>query len=372
MIDGGRVPPADTVIHVETLLPSHSYSYYLTRLSGSGALEARDTLIFTTMDTTGNNFTWQFDTLAGQGGASYLSDIAVIDDSTAYAVGDLFVYDSVGQVQPTEYNLVKWNGTKWTLQNIEFDNNGRIAEASLSTIFSCNSNDIWVGGSDALHWDGKSWGQTLLTAGSFNGRITRFWGTSFTDVYAVGTNGAIAHLLRGWQSIGSGTTMDFADLWGTTDSSTGVQTVYAIASAGISGGTNLLLQLSNVSAAAVSDSGLQGNVDGIWFPKNGYAYVVGGGIYRKFGIGSTQPWTPVNLGFAPDSSFKIRGQNINDIFVAGSNGMILHFNGVSWTNFKPVTGLAGGAYYSVAIDNNLVVAVGLLNQQAIIAIGRRQ
>ena len=65
--------------------------------------------------------------------------------------------------------------------------------------------------------------------------------------------------------------------------------------------------------------------------------------------------------------YKIRGNDMNDIFVCGAYGEVLHFNGVSWKSYIDQTGY-DGYYNSVAFKNNLVIAVGAHAQ---IAVGKR-
>jgi hypothetical protein len=70
-------------------------------------------------------------------------------------------------------------------------------------------------------------------------------------------------------------------------------------------------------------------------------------------------------------SEKIRGTCSNDIFIVGHQGEIVHYNGSSWMNYSPQTGLGYGFYHSVAFKEDIVVAVGQNYNQALIAVGKR-
>jgi hypothetical protein len=63
-------------------------------------------------DTTSHN--WTFETfLLGGAASSVLYDVAIVNDSTAMGVGELYLQDSSGQADPNACNLVKWDGQNW-------------------------------------------------------------------------------------------------------------------------------------------------------------------------------------------------------------------------------------------------------------------
>jgi hypothetical protein len=51
-------------------------------------------------DTTSHNFTWHIDTLGNFGSSSSFNDVAIINDSLAYAVGEIFFARQHGQDRP--------------------------------------------------------------------------------------------------------------------------------------------------------------------------------------------------------------------------------------------------------------------------------
>ena len=68
----------------------------------------------------------------------------------------------------------------------------------------------------------------------------------------------------------------------------------------------------------------------------------------------------------------IRGNAINDVFACGAFGDMLHYNGISWISYRQQIGFQSGSYGNIMVTNNLVIAVGVKNQQAVITIGKRQ
>ena len=159
-------------------------------------------------DTTSHDFTWQTDTIGAQG---VFYDVAIINDTLAYAVGEIFLRDSTGQIDPQLYNVAVWNGTDWILS--------RATNVPLRAVFAFAENDIWAGSSAPYHWNGTNWTGYNVT-GIFGGNINKIWGSSSSDVYIVGTNGSIAHFNgSSWQKVESGErnpNFRFTDVWGST------------------------------------------------------------------------------------------------------------------------------------------------------------
>jgi hypothetical protein len=66
-----------------------------------------------TADTTSHNYTWQLELLGNGAGSGVFYDVAIINDTLAYAVGELYMKDSLGQDDPHAYNVARWNGRQW-------------------------------------------------------------------------------------------------------------------------------------------------------------------------------------------------------------------------------------------------------------------
>ena len=122
----------------------------------------------------------------------------------------------------------------------------------------------------------------------------------------------------------------------------------------------------------INCSGLSWSIVGVWFVTDEEYYIVGDGIGQKHSLQDTSPWTVYpTAALAKYYSESIRGNAINDIIIVGAYGDILHYNGSTWKDYSDQTSLANGAFTSVAMKGNLVIAVGGNGPQAVITMGRR-
>ena len=69
---------------------------------------------------------------------------------------------------------------------------------------------------------------------------------------------------------------------------------------------------------------------------------------------------------------KVRGNDLNDIFIVGNDGKIAHWNGSSWKTFFNIN----GSFLSLDVKNDIIVAGGNLQfgfvvGNPIVVIGRR-
>jgi hypothetical protein len=82
------------------------------------------------------------------------------------------------------------------------------------------------GGSTILHWKGSAW--SASSSGTSN-RLDGVWGSSASDVWAVGTAGTILHWNgSAWSASSSGTSDSFGSIWGN-----GASDVWAVAGGAI-------------------------------------------------------------------------------------------------------------------------------------------
>ena len=132
-------------------------------------------------DTTSHNFTFQTFTFGG-GGGSQLYDVAIINDTLAYAVGSIYLNDSTGQYDPLPYNLAVWDGTKWDLKKVTVNFRGNTITPPLYGIFAFSSNQIWLVGDIAIYGDGTNWStyDIRLLTGYDLLDVTKCWGSSFS------------------------------------------------------------------------------------------------------------------------------------------------------------------------------------------------
>jgi hypothetical protein len=192
-------------------------------------------------------------------------------------------------------------------------------------------------------------------------------------MYFVGRAGNIIRYANAtWQSVSSGTTLTLQDIWGSVNPATGQTEILAVASDPYTSYDRRILKIAGTTVSTLSDSGITRALSGVWFaPSRGY-FVSGGGFYGKPSLGDAQ-WVNGLQGSGLMIQYldAVRGNAVNDIFAAGANGDLLHFNGSTWHNFRDQTGLSYGEYYAIAVKGDLVMAVGEDIGRAVVALGRR-
>ena len=328
-------------------------------------------------DTTSHNFTFTTYTLGDDGASSTLYDVAIINDTLAYAVGEIYLKDATGQIDQTPYCLAKWNGSTWQLKrlyykNKDFQGNEYIAALrDIRGVFAFSATDVWLTPGSVFHWNGQDslteFSFSRLTLPDPNATVFKLWGENSNNLYGVGNAGTIVFYNgSSWQKIESGTTLDIRDVWGDGNE------ILALASHGFSPPAGkCLMRIIGTTVEAVSDSGLPPMLSGIWFASGKHYYVVGDGMFEKVDVSSIDPWIGFHTGLTTYYTNAIRGTASNDIVVVGAYGEVLHFNGSTWKSFRAQTALSFGSYSGVALKSNLFMAVGGLNDKGVVIVGRR-
>lgn len=328
-------------------------------------------------DTTSHNFVFQIDTL-GDGNSSVLNDVFIIDENNILTVGEIYFKDASGQFNAPPYNIARWDGQKWNLIRVptRIWNTNTFITAPLKTIIAFGANDIWVTtGGQVIRYNGQDWGQWQFLFSDLNdntfGGINKFWGISNSQLWGGGNKGNIFYYNgSNWQKLASSTTVDIQDLWGAVDSKTGQSTILAVASF-INYGRGLdLLQIQGTVVSKLDTVGLRIAQSSIWFTPGESFYIVGDGLFSKSKLTDVR-W---QLDGTQPSIYKrrIRGNAWNDVFVVGDFGLISHYNGMTWRHYlgKEISTFFG-LWSSVAINGNMLVAVGEIDDRAIVLRGRR-
>ena len=368
LVFSGQPLRGDTTVSDTGLAPAHQYDYKAYRLSDSRHTDSTTLLTLRTLDTTSHNFTFQIDTL-GDGSSSVLYDVAIINDTLAYAVGEIYLRDSLGNWDPNAYNLAKWNGQHWELMRMQFYTICGQASRTpypAKAIFAFSSNDIWIAmdGDQVARWNGTT--QTATTCLPTSFAINKLWGENSNSVYAVGEGGNIMHYSSGtWQRVESGTTLPIWDIFGATNSRTGEYEIICVASNHSFPEGRKLLRIKGSSVVALPDSGLPWSIDAIWHVPGRKYIVVGDSVWNVNCLGSI--WTSIR-GLPNLYTTSIAGSALNDIIIGGAFWNLLHFNGIAWRSYFPfISGALGG----VAIKGNLVIASGYIGNRAVVLQGRR-
>lgn len=354
----------DTLIVDDNLLPNHFYNYTITLVDKALKRSANTT----TMDTTSHNWAWELQSF-GDGGGSTFYDVAIINDTLAYAVGEIYKKDSSGNYQNPPYNVAKWDGKKWELMSVLFDYNGQKLWSSIHSVFAFSANDIWFGG--AIHWNGFEF-ETKPVDISFPSHVNKMWGTAEGELYMVGNDGLIARRSTNgnWQKLNSGTDLHIYDIYGAKNNITNGYEIYAVASHAAHSSDRKILKIDGTKISDVSSHPILYSLSSIWFVPNKYYYAVGDGIYYSHSP-ELQTWRGGPNNITTFYSTRVRGNNSNDFFIVGAFGDVLHFNGATWKNYRSITGLSNGSYTSVAVTNKLSIIVGGVNADAVITLGKR-
>ncbi|MCK9426397.1 MAG: glucosyl transferase [Ignavibacteriaceae bacterium] len=353
---------SDTVLCVDSLLPNQSYKIKAV-FAANNQQQTTNEVIAKTMDTTTHNFTWQTFTF-GEHSSSTLYDVAIIDENNIWAVGEIYMKDSLGNTDPHAFNAVHWDGNTWELKRIMFYTicgQTSLTAYPAKSIYAFSEKDIWIAmdGDQVARINGTSQISTQCSPWSFS--INKIWGTSSSDLYAVGNGGNIAHYNgTSWKKIESGTTSIINDVWGIEDK-VGNSILYCPVSSFFEPGDKKILRITNNKV----DSFLW-NKDvrlySAWTAKENFLFVCGEGAFEnKFGY-----WNQITLPAVGMNS--VRGNNINDIFIIGDYGFISHFNGVNW---KVMSSPNDKGYSKVNVKEDVVVICGQNQGRGIIEIGKR-
>lgn len=176
------------------------------------------------------------------------------------------------------------------------------------------------------------------------------WGTSMTNLYAVGRSGSLAHFDgAAWEALNQESLVNLNDIWSTPS------TAIAI-------GTDGTILRQNGSNWAEESLGSNYELSGVW-ETDGLAVAVG--RYAPNSIDWRQSilmnagggWADVGPIGNAHRLFDVWGSHATDIYAVGWAGEILHYDGLSWA---VVDAGSGDAAYlkSVSGTSGNVIAVG--------------
>jgi hypothetical protein len=376
----------DTIVVDRNLLPTHTYTYK-TRVLATGVTS--DGVKATTMDTTSNNFTFEIDTLSTSiTNPGMLVDVAIINDTLAYAVGNIAAIDSTGASKL--YNVAIWNGVKWELKSFLSDTRilypGSIGDtvtfAQGSAIFAFNENDIWIAAGCMFHFDGSGWAQMQA---SYAGIQCRLWGTSSSQMWCVEAQGKIIyHTGNDWQQVQSGTTMWLSDIYGANGK-------VLVAGSNDEYAQGIILNLNGSTCTTVEESDLitsdqlfkpklYGEIATVWIDEKNAIYAGGNLLFwNKFNQWDYVRSLPENYLGGNQNVFyrgfigRIRGNASNDLWIGGDRNTLRHFNGATWTQVGlPYDPNSAIAWPGLAVRGNLCIATGENGRLAIAVVIRRK
>jgi uncharacterized protein YjdB len=180
-------------------------------------------------------------------------------------------------------------------------------------IWGTSATDIYAVGDfpEIRHYDGTSWDPM---GGTFGGAM---WGTSATDIYFMGWTGTVLHYDgTSWSPMESGTGSTLNSVWGASP-----HDVYAVGDAGA------IIRYDGTSWSDMA-SGTFEDLTGVWGMSATDVYAVGGSGTILHYDGTS--WSAVASGTSADFT-AIWGTSATDIFAVGQwPDIILRYNGTSW------------------------------------------
>jgi hypothetical protein len=186
----------------------------------------------------GNTNIWRYDGLQWQSTPRESELYGAIWGSSAH---DVFV-GGVADVVPENPLIVHYDGTQWSYTGPGF------YPGTVYDIAGSSATDVWAVGiqdappdappefdyqtSEVIRYDGSTWHKSLeipLKGGPNDFAMNAVWSNAPNDVFAVGSRGRILHFDgTAWSPMTSPTSQDFRDIWGSSSSN-----VYAVGVGGI-------------------------------------------------------------------------------------------------------------------------------------------
>jgi hypothetical protein len=192
---------------------------------------------------------------------------------------------------------------------------------SLTDIWGTSSTDVFaVGSSQILHYDGSIWSKIYTDGGSLSG----VWGNSSSDVYAVGSDyqngnsyGIMLHYDgQEWNRVIT-TTSILNEVWSNSPTN-----IYAV------GDDGLVLHFDGHMWEPMTSTGITKDLNSVWGSSSTDVFVVGdGGTISHF---DGRTWSHMVSGLVYDDLVSIWGSSPTNIFAVSMYGEVLHYDGRTW------------------------------------------
>lgn len=351
---------ADTALIDTALTPSTTYTWQAIWKKTETTFLKGESVTGKTMDSTSHNFIWKLDTLGSAG--SNLLDVAIVNDTCVWVVGDITTspYDLGGG-----YNAALWNGKIWKKFGFSMPLWTPGERVQVVRCIWYDGENLWVFSETSSYAKIKTDGTVLLTGKTLEikGIPQKVWGSSPTNFFVAGSKGAIGHFNgTDFEAKTTGTQVDFLDIWGTPSGE-----VWACGFNNQSG-KGVVVRKVGVQFEVVFETGKPSVYDGydpvcsaIWSPDNSSFWVNSGAriyIQPTKDISNVKVF-PRNapIGFFHYLIRGMRGTGINDVFFAGWEDPLWHYNGSTFKSY-PETWGSTFRYNSIAVSNHQVFAVG--------------
>lgn len=174
------------------------------------------------------------------------------------------------------------------------------------------------------------------------------WGTSLTDLFAIGEGGLILHHDgKAWSRMESATTVILGDIIGTAPND-----VYVVGPAGT------ILHFDGHAWKPV-ETGVKSDLCGIWAASENDVFAVGDkGVVLHY---DGKTWQHMSTGI-DDILCAVWGSSGTDVFAVGDGGTILHYDGQSWhasaspvkVHLRDISGVSKSRVYAVGGEGTVI------------------
>lgn len=188
--------------------------------------------------------------------------------------------------------------------------------SSATDVFAVGSSLLWDCCGTIIHFDGTGWSYMALPEDVLE--LHGVWGSSPEDVFAVGAGGVVLHYDgMKWTRMQTPASVSLEAVWGRSATD-----VYAVGY----GGIILHYDGSTWEAQRGFTVGSEKWLTDIWGTPEGNLFAVGSEVLRSGGSGWTRMSTP-----PVDMLLGVWGSSSRDVFAVGVGGVIIHYDGVIWS-----------------------------------------
>lgn len=261
----------------------------------------------------------------------------------------------------TVYNSAHWNGRKWELILIPIKAfGGHYSRAPLRAIFYVE-NELWVIGDAGgyAHLQNNNWFTEFNDAASAT--TNKIWGSSINNIFFIGPSGAITYYDgNNFTKMESNTNVNLTDIYGTSD---GKEVWTCGWNSG--DGNSVLLRLNGNRWEKIYErysitNNLPYNsfLSSLWIDKIKVFFLTGiaNGIVKHSIV--DRRMAMADLFNLSNFAHRIRGNAVNDLFLAGDASMVWYFNGQSWRQYSELLN-QNYVIRSISVKGNIIIAAGL-------------
>lgn len=370
---------SDTTVADTALTENTQYTYRLTVREGNRYTYSGREITIRTLSPSSHHISWEvYD--VGDAIGTQLFDVAISGPNEVWAAGSFYKRDSLGNLEESHYNAARWDGKEWKHLRI-YASDYFFTDSlllSMTGIHAFSPNDIWFTGGFVVHmlkgsitakllqphyYEPDSSRKPIWTEGQYP---TTIWGESIYDIYAAGTNGALAHYNGNWSNIRTDCPetqiMKFSHYYDLDE-----KLNLLLPALDNYRKHNALLRVYDVRKISRISWPPEQPIYSAWSNKGYPVYCCGDTLVsNKTGRWRKIPGLPED--FVPLS---VDGTGLNDIFCVGFDRVAAHYNGKDWKIYDELKLDPVGAYPVVRIKYNLVVILGNLMGRQVVIIGRR-